>query len=168
MKKILLLIIFLNLFSLSLSARINETIEQCRTRYGEPKAEKTSGPCLVKYYFKNGMNVMAVFYKDKAVVVNYAKPDSSNPFYKRTVDKDGWMDTISSPNIMEMNLPLPENEIEYLKNSNSENEKWTKTGDNIWQREKKTVAASYQKNILTFKVVKQNDNKDKPSYLNGF
>lgn len=167
MKKILLLTIFFNLFSLSLSARINETIEQCRTRYGEPKAEKINGICPVKYYVKNGMNIMIVFYKNKAVVVNYAKPDESNPFYKRTVNKDGWMDTISTQSIMEMNLPIAEKEIEFLKNANSENEKWIAIGNNIWQREKKTVAASYQKNILTFKVVKQNDSKEKASYLNG-
>ena len=168
MKKFLLLIIFSNLFSLSLYARINESIEQCRNRYGEPKAEKINGLCPVKYYFKNGMNIMIVFYKNKAVVVNYAKPDDSNPFYKRTVNKDGWMDTISTQSIMEMNLPMDEKEIEFFKDANSENEKWTKSGDNIWQREKKTVAASYQKNILTFKVIKQNDSNDKVSNLNGF
>ena len=114
------------------------------------------------------MNIMIVFYKNKAVVVNYAKPDDSNPFYKRTVNKDGWMDTISTQSIMEMNLPMDEKEIEFFKDANSENEKWTKSGDNIWQREKKTVAASYQKNILTFKVIKQNDSNDKVSNLNGF
>lgn len=166
-KKIILFFVFFNLLSFSLFARINESIEQCRNRYGDPVSETVNGICPIKYYFKNGMNIMIVFYKNRAVVVNYARPDESNPFYKRAVNKDGWMDTISTPSIMEMNLPMAEKEIEFLKNANSENEKWIKSGDNIWQREKKTVAASYKKNILTFKVIKQNDNDDKLSHLNG-
>lgn len=170
----LFFIFVLLLSDLSLYARINETVTQCNERYGTPKKENTNGAYLQKYYFKNDMNILIVFFNNRAVLISYARPNLKDTFYLNNDDykKTGWVDTITNQNsLINMNLPMTEKEIDYLKNSNSQNEKWTKTGKTSWLREKRNVKATYFPNrcIFSIEMLKYDiEEQDNPNLkLNG-
>ena len=64
--------------SLTLSARIYETVEQCDKRYGKPYKKQT----VQRYYESNGLFIVAHFYKNKCYQIDYgsARVSKDLPF----------------------------------------------------------------------------------------
>ncbi len=57
-------------------SRINETLEQCTKRYGQPTEKEPYLPRTIrKIFLKDNYIVSVDFYKDKAYVIEYSRKD---------------------------------------------------------------------------------------------
>lgn len=111
----------LAILSVTAYARVGETTEQCRARYGEPISSSEKGTL----YKKSGLLIVATFYEGKCDLIGYRKVEE---------------------NSLGKAIKLTENEINLLLKSNSQSE-WKKQNNlsmsSQWQTEDGTLFANY-------------------------
>ncbi len=83
MKRMLILLVGILLAGSAAQARLGESIEQCRTRYGEPRRNTLNDELTgIATYKKNDLNITVHFRKGQADLIRYSPGDVS------TVDLD--------------------------------------------------------------------------------
>ncbi|PTY01002.1 hypothetical protein DB346_15475 [Verrucomicrobia bacterium LW23] len=75
-------------------ARLGETLEQCKARYGEPLGSSETGTkfeplesCVTFGFKKGDVEIAAIFLRDKCVAISYQKRVAGGDGYE-TLDKD--------------------------------------------------------------------------------
>lgn len=122
MKKSIGILITVFVFATVVSARIGETLEQCRVRYGK---ESPSGNQLV--FIKAGWIILLELHNGKVDMISFRKTEK---------------------NVLDISMPISDNEIQYFLKQNSGGKTLIKTKSgfaNEWQTEDAQLYAVYDK-----------------------
>jgi hypothetical protein len=141
MKIIVVLLLAACFFPLYGSARLGETRDQCKARYGdELKIETNKDGTTAVSYIKNDFIIIVYYYKDEAVGLCYAKIRPEDAVKKNINNADP--------------IPMSHQEIETLLNNNSGSSFWKLeleadkiTDDTEHWKRIKMLAADYQQNV---------------------
>lgn len=136
---------------LNVSARIGETLEDAKKRYGAPIGEvKTEDGYLSNYYLKNNFLICVVFKGEQAVSIIYSKPDVNNKFYQQSFQAKQWADIINYSKFC--SVELTSYVISHLIKINSDGKTWTEILKNdFWQRSD-GIEAMYDKDKKTLTI----------------
>jgi hypothetical protein len=148
MGKYILILISILTCSLA-SARIGETLPECKARYGESTGTSANDNDVI-FFEKNSMLIAVHFYQEKCDFIQFQK---------------------SKENSIGIPTPLSENEIETLLKANGGEQKWEKRNilsmDKEWITQDGKIYATYAnlKNFLSIAtaeyIQRDNDNKKK-------
>lgn len=120
--KTIIPILFFSLSIISAQARIGETGQQCRERYGkEIRADKETG---MIFFQKAGFNIFAKFHEGVVVMMTIEKTE---------------VDAINRPK------PMSDTEIETILLANDDGKKWKTDGiTKSWANQKEDKIAVYE------------------------